>query len=245
MKDLLGRGGITEFFTLVGPGLFLLLSLVLGLPNRTLDKLLAAEVKALDSIAMALLVALIAYTLGQVINALAMQSTRARYSDIIETEKTLYRTTLVRGLTWLLQGTLNSPLDNPDNIEALSALSERVGELTSDSLIPSSAYEVVTAFRVLVAGMIETKWRPLLERVEEVSRRKLFAQGTSVALLILAVPCVVRTPSYPMLAAAAAVAVAASFGLRFAASLFWEQELFYTYRIYMLVTPGAGWTPGA
>src|SRR5258708_30536244 len=127
MKDILGRVGITEFFTLIGPGIFLLLSLALWLPPDALGKLLVEGAKSLDSIALALVAALVAYTLGQVVSVVAIQSTLFRdyYSTFTDREKRRVFGLFYSGLLWLLQGTFDRALTDPNNVQSLLILVKR------------------------------------------------------------------------------------------------------------------------
>jgi hypothetical protein len=255
VKDILGRFGLTEFLTIVCPGLFLLLSFAVWAPRNVLAALWAKP-DTLESIGVAIILVLVAYTLGMVVNAIAAECWMLRlyvfdYAAMLHHSRRLLQ--FVTWVLWLFQGSFDFPLQATRGVETLMTLGGRFADLSGgEDRLPRSPFELVSAFRVFVSGQLDRKWRALSEQTEDVNRRRVFAQGTSLVLLLAAIQCVVRGLGAPyndgvhvtLLSAAAAILVA-SFGLRLAAARLWEQELLYTYRVYLLVTPGAGWAAGA
>ena len=243
MKDLLGRFGFTEFFTLVCPGVLALLTFGVWLPDETLSRLTwtAFEPAKLDSIALAVIVSVLAYCMGMLVNVVATEC--AIGSDIwvmrVDTERG-WKKVVIRVFTWvlwLLQGTFD--FKRGYVVDMTIDLEQALESLTGGRASPRSPIEVLSGFRVLVSGQMRKTWSPLVEQIAEVHRRRMFAQATASVLALLAIQSMIRLyvgdHSHSGFFALALGAYIASVGLRFAVSSLWETEVLYTYRIYLLL----------
>jgi hypothetical protein len=242
VKDVLGRFGFTELLTVVCPGILLLLSFGVWIPDEALAKWWEFDTKKLDSAAFAIVAVLLAYAIGMVLSFLAAEAAILSAGWVVYEG---WRGRVQNFALVVLRGP-DHPLKQPHVVEMLLSLGSRLDELLGGiNRLPPSPYELVSAFRVTASGNLAAAWHPLADTVEDVNRRRLFAQGMALSLLLLALQCLVRLSIHATehvhgaLYAVAVFALAAGFGLRLAASRLWEQELLYTYRIYLLITPDA------
>jgi hypothetical protein len=249
VKDVLSRFGFSDFLTLVCPGLLVLLSFAVWIPESVWqNQLREIDPKKLDSVLLAVLIVVLAYAFGLVASVLASEIAIWRAYLVSRPEARLLWP--FTGFLWLLQGTLDFPLRKMSVVTTLLTLGGRLAELSGgEDRLPISPYELVNAYRVFVSGQAVETARPLVDEAEQVCRRRIFGQGMALVLALLAVQAVCvalfRRWHPVVFALIAFLAVLASFGLRLAAARLWEQELLYTYRLYLLVSPEAGWTPNA
>ena len=260
MKDLVQGLGLTEIFARLCPGLILLSSAALWLPELPKDSIdrLLGQLKQYEWVLLALgLIA--AYTLGLILETasgwLAHRYTRfggSGYQPAGRTWRWLYRLrfwffSLLVGFRFRMEvstteGLLRIVEQLEDNgIEA--GLGERFSPL-----------DLIWSYRAIVSGPLGERAQPLLRVSENIRARLLFTLGVEFSLLVTAAVALLRIIVERWPGAANSMSdwpcepywFVVTAGVFFSALLrpvmarLWRQELFFTFSLTRYVDSAAG-----
>jgi len=249
VKDLIDKFGLNEVLAYLCPGVFLLGSLALWL--RPDFAPLVGDKLATNAVVVGTLLLVAAYAVGLMGAAWSGQGARAylrraaRKACKASVPKAKFS---LRALLWPLLWSFHwipSPCVNRSVVDGQLRIAEGLatfGGLQGLTRL-ENPWDRLAIFRTIVCGRVASRGLPILAEAEAVHRRLLFALNMALVFLLIALQALVRLVFYTLswvhllglpdvpigvLWVLVVLGIAASFGLRYVAARWWEQELLLT-----------------